>query len=110
MHWHGFLQKQTPWYDGVPSVGQCPIAPGKTLTYQFQADLYGTTWYHSHYSAQYSGGISGPLIVYGPKNANYDVDIGPVMLSDWYHPEYFEYVIFLFYSLLELPRVSNTRR
>ncbi|MCJ1331635.1 hypothetical protein MMC10_008326 [Thelotrema lepadinum] len=92
MHWHGFLQKQTPWYDGVPSVGQCPIAPGKTLTYQFQADLYGTTWYHSHYSAQYSGGISGPLIVYGPKNANYDVDIGPVMLSDWYHPEYFDLV------------------
>ena len=90
LHWHGFLQKQTPYYDGVPAVGQCPIAPGKTLTYQFQADLYGTSWYHSHYSAQYSAGIAGPLVVYGPKNADYDIDVGPVMLSDWYHTEYYE--------------------
>lgn len=55
LHWHGFLQKETPWFDGVPSVGQCPIAPGSSFTYQFRASLYGTTWYHSHYSAQYSG-------------------------------------------------------
>jgi FtsP/CotA-like multicopper oxidase with cupredoxin domain len=54
-HWHGLLQKQTPWMDGVPGVEQCPIAPGDSFTYQFQADLYGTSWYHSHYSAQYSG-------------------------------------------------------
>jgi FtsP/CotA-like multicopper oxidase with cupredoxin domain len=55
LHWHGLLQKETPWYDGVPAVQQCPIAPGKSFTYQFRASLYGTTWYHSHYSAQYSG-------------------------------------------------------
>lgn len=95
MHWHGLLQKQTPWFDGVPAVGQCPIAPGSTFTYQFQADLYGTSWYHSHYSAQYSAGIFGPMVIYGPKNAPYDVDIGPVMLSDWYHPDYYTWVLFL---------------
>ena len=89
MHWHGFLQKGTGFYDGVPSVGQCPIAPGKSLTYQFTADLYGTSWYHSHYSAQYGGGIVGPMVIYGPLNANYDVDVGPIMLSDWYHKDYF---------------------
>lgn len=92
LHWHGILQRQTPWFDGVPSVQQCPIPPGKSLTYTFKADLYGTSWYHSHYSAQYAGGLFGPMIIYGPKNAPYDVDIGPVLLSDWYHDEYFSIV------------------
>ncbi|CAL3968383.1 unnamed protein product, partial [Diplocarpon coronariae] len=23
-----------------------------------------------------------PMIIYGPKNANYDIDLGPVMLQD----------------------------
>lgn len=32
IHWHGLLQKGTPWMDGVPSVTQCPIAPGSTFT------------------------------------------------------------------------------
>lgn len=52
LHWHGLLQKATPWFDGVPGVQMCPIAPGSTFTYRFQADLYGTSWWHSHYSAQ----------------------------------------------------------
>jgi FtsP/CotA-like multicopper oxidase with cupredoxin domain len=46
IHWHGILQKGTPWYDGVPSVSQCPIAPGQSFTYRFRADLYGSSWYH----------------------------------------------------------------
>lgn len=65
LHWHGLLQKATPWYDGIPSVGQCPIAPGQTFTYRFQAELYGTSWYHSHYSTQYAGGAFGPMVIYG---------------------------------------------
>ena len=28
MHWHGLLQTNTNWQDGVPGVTQCPIAPG----------------------------------------------------------------------------------
>ena len=92
LHWHGLLQRDTPWFDGVPSVQQCPIAPGKSMTYTFKADLYGTSWYHSHYSAQYAGGLAGAMIIYGPKNKAYDVDVGPIMLSDWYHEEYFELV------------------
>lgn len=92
MHWHGMLMRATPWEDGVPSVGQCPIAPGHSLTYNYRAEIYGTTWYHSHYSAQMAGGISGPIIVHGPTQMDYDIDVGPVMLSDWYHIPYFAIV------------------
>lgn len=89
MHWHGILQRETPWFDGTPAVQQCPIAPCKSLTYSFQANPYGTTWYHSHYSSQYAGGILGPLIIHGPTHVSYDVDVGPVLLEDWYHDDYF---------------------
>ncbi|GME51964.1 Multicopper oxidase type 1 [Neofusicoccum parvum] len=92
MHWHGFLQKESQWMDGVPGVQQCPIPPGESFTYRFRAEQYGTSWYHSHYSAQYSGGAAGPLIVYGPDSDSYDIDVGPVMLSDWYHPQYYDTV------------------
>lgn len=34
---------------------------------------------------QYSDGVVGPIIIHGPKTANYDVDLGPVLLTDWYH-------------------------
>ena len=92
LHWHGLLQTGTPWEDGVPAVSQCPIAPGKSLTYHFKADLYGTSWYHSHYSAQYAGGLIGPMIIYGPKSADYDIDLGPILLTDYYHESYYEIV------------------
>ena len=92
LHWHGLLQKASPWEDGVPAVQQCPIAPGKNLQYSFIADLYGTSWYHSHYSAQYAGGLLGPMIIHGPKNVDYDIDLGPVLLTDYYHKSYFELV------------------
>jgi FtsP/CotA-like multicopper oxidase with cupredoxin domain len=92
VHWHGLLHTKTPWYDGVPSVNQCPIAPGAKFTYRFQADLYGTSWYHSHYSSQYAGGLHGPLVIHGPNHRRYDTDLGPVFLSDWYHKEYFKIV------------------
>lgn len=74
IHWHGMLQKSDvgvsggplgPWFDGVPSVGQCPIAPGSSFTYRFLANPYGTSWYHSHYSAQYADGLFGAMIVHG---------------------------------------------
>lgn len=89
LHWHGLLQRHTEFEDGVPGVSQCPIAPGQTFTYNFVADIYGTSWWHSHYSAQYAGGAIGPMIIHGPTNADYDVDLGPVMLSDYYHEDYF---------------------
>lgn len=92
LHWHGLLQKETPWMDGTPAVQQCPIPPGQTFTYRFKADLYGSTWYHAHYSSQYAGGVLGPLIIYGPKNAPYDIDLGPVFIHDYYHKPYLDVV------------------
>ena len=90
LHMHGFLQRGTPWYDGVPGVSQCPIAPGQSFTYKFRADQYGTTWYHSHYGGQYNDGAFGPLVVYGPvhKGAEYDHDLGTFMFKDHYHITY----------------------
>lgn len=82
MHWHGIIQRETPWMDGTPGIGQCPIAPGESHTYRFRADVYGTTFWHAHYSAQYTAGAAGPLIIHGPSVKSYDVDVGPVMLSD----------------------------
>ncbi|KAH6609155.1 multicopper oxidase [Trichoderma cornu-damae] len=92
LHWHGFLQKGSPWFDGVPSAQQCPIVPGQSLTYSFQADLFGTSWYHSHYSSQYAGGLLGPILVHGPVHEDYDIDLGPIILADWFHKEYFDII------------------
>lgn len=90
MHWHGILQKGTQWFDGIPSISQCPVAPGSSFTYRFKADMYGTSWYHSHYSAQYTAGVFGAMIIHGPKHASYDIDLGPVILGDYYHRDYFD--------------------
>lgn len=49
-------------------------------------------WYHAHYSAQYSGGAAGPLIIHGPDTGSYDIDLGPVVISDWYHTPYYDLV------------------
>jgi FtsP/CotA-like multicopper oxidase with cupredoxin domain len=76
----------------VPSVSQCPVPPGSSFTYQFKASLYGTTWYHSHFSSQYAGGLTGPIVIHGPRSQKYDIDVGPVMLSDWYHDNYYDLV------------------
>jgi FtsP/CotA-like multicopper oxidase with cupredoxin domain len=82
--------------DGVPGTTQCPIAPEQTFTYRFRADLYGTSWWHAHYSAQYGSGLVGPMIIYGPKNVEDDIDLGPIMLSDWFHTYYTEEISELF--------------
>jgi FtsP/CotA-like multicopper oxidase with cupredoxin domain len=65
LHWHGLFQHSTPWYDGVPAVDMCPIAPGRSFKYRFKADVYGTSWWHSHYDAQYVDGLWGPMVIYG---------------------------------------------
>ena len=93
LHWHGMLQSNTNDQDGVPGVTQCPIAPGQSYTYSFQASMYGSTWYHAHYSAQYTAGLYGAMVIHGPTdNAPYDIDLGPVLLSDYYYQDYYSTV------------------
>ena len=109
MHWHGIRQQQTPWFDGVPGVSQCPIAPGKTFTYTFQADQFGTSWYHSHYSAQYTDGVFGPMIIYGPlqEQLECDCDLGPVILTDYIHQSYYDELVNVFQIPPAFPTVDN---
>ena len=68
----------------------CPIPPGGSYTFRFKATPYGTSWYHSHYSSQYVDGTWGPIIIHGPNNVQYDIDLGPVTLNDYYHRQEFD--------------------
>jgi len=59
------------------------------MTYKFRCTQYGHTWYHSHFTLQYADGLLGPLIIHGPATANYDEDLGTLILSDWSHTSAF---------------------
>jgi FtsP/CotA-like multicopper oxidase with cupredoxin domain len=101
IHWHGLRMLGENQMDGVngrsisrPStvlsltfqgITQCPIAPGDVFTYKFRVRQYGPTWYHSHYSSQYSDGVAAPLLIHGPSNDNWDEEWAPIIVSDWYH-------------------------
>ncbi|KAK3322850.1 multicopper oxidase-domain-containing protein [Apodospora peruviana] len=84
IHWHGIRQFGESNQDGANGVTECPIPPGSMKSYTFHVTQYGTSWYHSHYSNQYGNGVVGSLIVHGPASANYDIDLGPYMMSDYY--------------------------
>ncbi|GAB1731450.1 hypothetical protein NU195Hw_g1064t1 [Hortaea werneckii] len=86
IHWHGVRQYHTTEADGVNGLTECPLAPGDTKTYSFQVTQFGTSWYHSHFSSQYGDGVVGPMIFDGPASSNYDHDLGPYVISDWYYP------------------------
>nr|AHZ58327.1 laccase [Auricularia auricula-judae] len=85
-HWHGIRQFENSKNDGVNGVTECPLAPGDTKVYTFIAEQYGTSWYHSHYSAQYGDGVWGAIVINGPATAEYDIDLGTVTLSEWFRP------------------------
>ncbi|KAF2755732.1 multicopper oxidase-like protein [Pseudovirgaria hyperparasitica] len=85
IHFHGLHQKGTFQDDGVPAITQCPLAPGDNMVYRWRATQYGTSWYHSHFSMQAWNGVFGPIIINGPASANYDEDLGSIILSDWSH-------------------------
>lgn len=85
IHFHGVRQNLTNEYDGVPSITQCPIAPGESMTYTWVATNYGTSWYHSHFAIQTWEGVQGPMIIHGPTSQSYDVDAGMIVLQDWSH-------------------------
>ncbi|KAH8727668.1 laccase-1 precursor [Phaeosphaeriaceae sp. PMI808] len=89
IHWHGLRQLNSCQHDGVPGVTECPIAPGKSRQYRFRATQFGTSWYHSHWSAQYGDGVLGTIIIDGPATENYDEDLGTLPLTDWYYPTAF---------------------
>lgn len=83
IHWHGIRQNQTNPQDGVPAITECPTKPSGTKTYTWRATQYGTTWWHSHIGVQAWDGVAGGIIINGPASANYDTDLGTVLLNDW---------------------------
>ncbi|KAK8112155.1 uncharacterized protein PG998_008612 [Apiospora kogelbergensis] len=89
VHWNGIRILNNVQNDVVPGVSQCAVAPGGTFSYRFKATQYGTGWYHSHYSLQYTEGLLGPIVIHGPATANYDEDFGPLVLQDWSHKPMF---------------------
>ncbi|KAF3931943.1 Laccase-2 [Dactylellina cionopaga] len=87
-HWHGLFHNGSNWMDGTTGVTQCPIPPGESFTYEIKtAGQYGTYWYHSHFSTQYTDGLFGPLVIHSPSEPGrdkYKTD-QVVMLHDHYH-------------------------
>ena len=85
IHFHGIRQNYTNPNDGVVSITQCPTPPGESITYTWKAVQYGSSWYHSHFSLQAWEGVYGGIVINGPATANYDEDLGLLILSDWSH-------------------------
>ncbi|KAI7869586.1 Cupredoxin [Spinellus fusiger] len=87
LHAHGLFQNNTGYMDGPSMVTQCPIQPGKSLTYEYLIAQTGTFWLHSHFMAQYADGFRTPLVLHNPVEPyKYDEDI-TVTLADWYHQQ-----------------------
>ncbi len=66
IHWHGM---HVPWrMDGVPYITQMPVMPGQEFVYEFNAEPYGTHFYHCHWGTllHMQSGMFGSLIVEEP--------------------------------------------
>lgn len=110
IHWHGMLQRESLWMDGVPMLTQCSIHVGNVFRYNFLADDPGTHWFHSHTGncfdsttkytivcellhlsdkgLQKADGLYGGLVVRSANDCNknlYDYDLidHTLILSDW---------------------------
>lgn len=88
IHWHGLHQRDTPWFDGVPMVTQCPIFGGNTFRYVFEAQESGTHFYHAHSGVHRLNGLFGMLNVRDVVDPNadyydYDFDEYSILLADW---------------------------
>jgi FtsP/CotA-like multicopper oxidase with cupredoxin domain len=82
LHLHGFPVPNE--MDGVPGVTQNAIMPGETFTYEYQADVPGTYWYHSHQNGakQVGKGLYGVFIVEPKDTEPYDLD-EVIVIDEW---------------------------
>lgn len=64
IHFHGILQKGTPWSDGVAGITQRPIFSGESFLYKFQlVNQSGASWYHAHYRGYLTDGVYGSMYI-----------------------------------------------
>ena len=61
IHWHGVPLPNA--MDGLPGMTQDPVPPGGTFVYEFDANVPGTYFYHSHVGLQLDRGLLGPLVI-----------------------------------------------
>lgn len=73
IHFHGMRQINTPFFDGVPFLTQCPIPYGSTFRYAFHARDEGTHFYHSHSGHQKIDGLFGKCFYQFPINIIRDI-------------------------------------
>ncbi|ESO96136.1 hypothetical protein LOTGIDRAFT_231844 [Lottia gigantea] len=90
IHWHGILQIDSQWNDGVPMVTQCPIVSRTTFQYKFRASNPGTHFWHAHTGVQRADGVYGNLVVRQPPKSDvhwslYDHDLPEhtMVVNDW---------------------------
>jgi manganese oxidase len=62
IHWHGLEIPEE--MDGVPGIGQKPVAPGGRFVYEFTLHQEGTYFYHSHMAMQEMLGMLGAFILH----------------------------------------------
>jgi manganese oxidase len=62
IHWHGLEIPEA--MDGVPGIGQKPVAPGGRFVYEFTLHQEGTYFYHSHMAMQEMLGMLGAFIIH----------------------------------------------
>ncbi|KAF5298037.1 hypothetical protein FQR65_LT09848 [Abscondita terminalis] len=88
IHWHGILQHQSQYYDGVPFITQCPIQKGTVFRYKWKAENPGTHFWHSHTGFKQIDGVSGSIIIREPNDIHqdlYDYDNSVLIIKDWFH-------------------------
>lgn len=61
IHWHGVPLPNA--MDGVPGLTQAPVEPGGSFAYEFDANVPGTYFYHSHVGLQLDRGLLGSLVI-----------------------------------------------
>jgi FtsP/CotA-like multicopper oxidase with cupredoxin domain len=82
IHWHGYPVPNN--MDGIPGVTQNAVRPGETFTYEFEATVPGTYWYHSHQDSanQEDRGLYGTLVVEEKEDQGVQRDY-TLVLDEW---------------------------
>jgi FtsP/CotA-like multicopper oxidase with cupredoxin domain len=82
LHWHGLEAPME--MEGSVGLGQDPLPPGGSYTYEFTLRQHGTLFYHSHFSMQEMMGLIGLLIVHPqtPYAPRVDRDFG-LIVQEW---------------------------
>ncbi len=82
IHWHGIPVPNS--MDGIPGVTMNAVQPGESFTYEFNASVPGTYWYHSHQDGvnQVDKGLYGSFIIEGKNDEKFDKDY-TLVLDEW---------------------------